>query len=140
SLSTLGTVARPLRGLAATVRKLTSGDYAARAAVTGSAEVREVAQAVNAQAAESDRLREQEAQSNRLRAIARDAGLRIREHLAAGDVLREAHSVLLESMDTDVIALMLVDDERIEPAVAQQDVWLLADPFDAALPAGSLTT
>jgi signal transduction histidine kinase len=43
-------------------------------------------------------------------------------------------------MDTDVIALMLVDGERIEPAVAQQDVWLLADPFDAALPAGSLTT
>ena len=140
SLSTLGTVARPLRGLAATVRRLTSGDYAARAAVTGSAEVREVAQVVNTQADESDRLREQEAQSNRLRAVARDAGLRIREHLAAGDVLREAHSVLLESMDTDVIALMLVDDERIEPAVAQQDVWLLADPFDAALSAGSLTT
>jgi signal transduction histidine kinase/HAMP domain-containing protein len=140
SLSTLGTVARPLRGLAATVRRLTSGDYAARAAVTGSAEVREVAQVVNAQADESDRLRGQEAQSNRLRAVARDAGLRIREHLAAGDVLREAHSVLLESMDTDVIALMLVDGERIEPAVAQQDVWLLADPFDAALPAGSLTT
>jgi signal transduction histidine kinase/HAMP domain-containing protein len=140
SLSTLGTVARPLRGLAATVRRLTSGDYAARAAVTGSAEVREVAQVVNTQADESDRLREQEAQSNRLRTVARDAGLRIREHLAAGDVLREAQSVLRDSMDADVIALMLVNDERIEPAAGQQDPWLLADRFDAELPAGSLTT
>ena len=140
SLSTLGTVARPLRGLAATVRRLTSGDYAARAAVTGSAEVREVAQVVNTQADESDRLREQEAQSNRLRTVARDAGLRIREHLAAGDVLREAQSVLRDSMDADAVSLMLVNDERIEPAAGQQDPWLLADRFDAELPAGSLTT
>jgi len=139
SLSTLSTVARPLRGLAATVRRLTSGDYAARAAVTGSAEVREVAQVVNMQADESDRLREQEAQSDRLRAAARDAGLRIREHLAAGDVLREAQSVLQGSVDADLIALMLVNDEGIEPA-AGQDAWLLAERFDAALPSGSLTT
>jgi two-component system, OmpR family, phosphate regulon sensor histidine kinase PhoR len=122
------------------VRRLTSGDYAARAAVTGSAEVREVALVVNTQADESDRLRQQEAQSNRLRVVARDGGLRIREHLAAGEVLLEAQSVLRDSVDTDVIALMLVDDERIEPAAGQQDAWLLADSFDAALPTGSLTT
>ncbi len=140
SLSTLGTVVRPLRGLAVTVRRLTSGDYAVRAAVAGSAEVREVAQVVNAQADESDRLREQEAQSDRLRAVARDAGLRIRAHLAAGDVIREAQSVLQGSVDADVIALMLVTDESIEPAAGQQVAWLLADRFDAKLPAGSLTT
>ena len=62
SLSTLGTITRPLRALSATVRRLTSGDHAARAPVFGSAEVREVAQAVNTQADESDRLREQEAE------------------------------------------------------------------------------
>ena len=151
SLSTLGTVARPLRGLAATVRRLTSGDYAARAAVTGSAEVREVAQVVNAQADESDRLRGQEAQSNRLRAVARDAGLRIREHLAAGDVLREAQSVLRDSVDADVIWLMLVNDERIEPAAwqpdagqmepaaGQQDAGRIVGRFTAAQMAESLT-
>jgi signal transduction histidine kinase/HAMP domain-containing protein len=145
SLSTLGTVARPLRGLAATVRRLTSGDYAARAAVTGSAEVREVAQVVNTQADESDRLREQEAQSNRLRAVARDAGLRIREHLAAGDVVREAQSVLGESVGADVVSLMLVNDERIEPAAGDQDAGRLAGSFNLAASfstvqtAGSLT-
>jgi signal transduction histidine kinase/HAMP domain-containing protein len=140
SLSTLGTVARPLRGLAATVRRLTSGDYAVRAAVTGSAEVREVAQVVNTQADESDRLREQEAQSDRLRAMARDAGLRIREHLAAMDVIREAQSVLQESMDADAVSLMLVNDERIEPAAGVPDAGPLAGSFTAAQTAESLTT
>ncbi|MDX6395885.1 MAG: hypothetical protein QOJ73_6948, partial [Streptosporangiaceae bacterium] len=141
SLSTLGTVARPLRGLAATVRRLTSGDYAARAAVTGSAEVREVAQVVNAQADESDRLRGQEAQSNRLHEVARDAGLRIREHLAAGDVLREAQSVLRDSVDADVIWLMLVNDERIEPAADQAAGRMepAAGDFDAGRIVGSFT-
>jgi signal transduction histidine kinase/HAMP domain-containing protein len=139
SLSTLGTVARPLRGLAATVRRLTSGDYAARAAVTGSAEVREVAQVVNTQADESDRLREQEAQSNRLRTVARDAGLRIREHLAAGDVLREAQSVLRDSMDADAVSLMLVNDERLEPAAGQPYAKRLAGSLTAAQTAESLT-
>jgi signal transduction histidine kinase len=43
-------------------------------------------------------------------------------------------------VDADVIALMLVDGERIEPAAGQQVAWLLADSFDAELPAGSLTT
>jgi two-component system phosphate regulon sensor histidine kinase PhoR len=141
SLSTLGTVARPLRGLATTVRRLTSGDYAARAAVTGSAEVREVAQVVNAQADESDRLRGQEAQSNRLHEVARDAGLRIREHLAAGDVLREAQSVLRDSVDADVIWLMLVNDERIEPAADQAAGRMepAAGDFDAGRIVGSFT-
>jgi two-component system, OmpR family, phosphate regulon sensor histidine kinase PhoR len=138
SLSTLSTVARPLRGLAATVRRLTSGDYAARAAVAGSAEVREVARVVNAQADESDRLREQEAQSNRLRAVARDGGLRIREHLAAGDVIREAQSVLRESVDADMVALMLVNDERIEPAAGQPDADRIAESFTPAQLSGSL--
>ncbi len=47
SLSTLSTITRPLRGLTATVGRLTHGDHSARATVTGSAEVRQVAQAVN---------------------------------------------------------------------------------------------
>ena len=81
SLSTLHTVTWPLQRLTATVRRLTAGDDGARAAVTGSAEVREVAQAINLQADERDRLRAQEAESNLLRAMTRQAGLRIREHL-----------------------------------------------------------
>ena len=46
SLSTLWTITRPLHALTATVRRLTAGDRRARAVVTGSAEVREVARSV----------------------------------------------------------------------------------------------
>jgi HAMP domain-containing protein len=67
SLSTLRTVTGPLRRLAATVRRLTSGDHVARAVVAGSAEVREVARAVNTQADEAGLLRAEEAESGRLR-------------------------------------------------------------------------
>jgi len=139
SLSTLRTITRPLRALTATVRKLTSGDHSARATVTGSAEVREVAQSVNAQADESSRLRAQEAESSRLRAMARDSGLRIREHLAADDVIREAHTVLEENVDADVINLLLITGGRVTPAVGHEKGWLLADSLDSALPADSLT-
>jgi signal transduction histidine kinase len=138
SLSTLGTITRPLRGLTATVRRLTAGDRSARAVVTGSAEVREVAQAVNTQADEAARLRAREAESTRLRAMARDGGLRIREHLAAADVIREARSVLEESVDADVIRLMLVTDGRIEAPAGREEDWLREHAADGALPAGSL--
>src|SRR5580692_420153 len=94
SLSTVWTITRPLRALTATVRRLTAGDRSARAAVIGSAEVREVARSVNAQAEEADRLRGQQAEYNRLRTVARDAGLRIREHLAAADVLSETQAAV----------------------------------------------
>jgi len=138
SLSTLRTITRPLRGLTATVRRLTSGDHGARAVVTGSAEVREVARAVNTQADESDRLRQQEAESNRLRAMARAGGIRIREHLAADDVIREAHAVLAEGIEADSIYLMLVHDGRAVPAAGHENAWLLADRLNMALPTGSL--
>jgi signal transduction histidine kinase/CHASE3 domain sensor protein len=110
SLSTLYTVTRPLRGLTATVRRLTAGETSARAAVTGAAEVREVARSVNIQADESDRLRAQSAESTRLRAMAREAGLRIREHLTTGDLLAEALAALRGNLAADVAYLRLVED------------------------------
>ncbi len=131
SLGTLRTVTGPLRRLAVTVRRLTSGDNAARATVTGSAEVRAVAQAVNTQADESDRLRWQEAESVRLRAMARAGGIRIRAHLAAADVIREARAVLEEDAGADVVYLHLAGDGRIQPPVGHEDDWLLADAFSA---------
>jgi signal transduction histidine kinase/CHASE3 domain sensor protein len=113
SLSTVYTITRPLRALAATVRRLTQGDHAARAAVAGSAEVREVARSVNTQAAEADRLRAQEAESNRLRAAAREAGLRIREPLAEEDVLREARHAVEHTVNADRVSLRLIEGARI---------------------------
>jgi two-component system, OmpR family, phosphate regulon sensor histidine kinase PhoR len=113
SLSTVWTITRPLQALTATLRRLTAGDRSVRAAVTGSAEVREVARSVNAQADEADRLRGQQAEYNRLRAVARDAGLRIREHLAAADVLSEAQAVVQRNLQADFVYLRLAGDGRL---------------------------
>lgn len=131
SLSTLRTVTRPLRSLTATVRRLTAGDLATRAAVTGSAEVREVAQSVNAQADEADRLRAQEAENNRLRAMAREVGLRIREHLVADDVLREAHTAVEQNLGADVAYVRLVEDGRLGSCIGAGSGQTLASD-DAA--------
>ncbi|HEY6279130.1 MAG TPA: ATP-binding protein [Streptosporangiaceae bacterium] len=128
SLSTLRAVTRPLRRLADTVRAMTAGDDRARAEVTGSAEVREVARAVNAQADERDRRRADKAVTSRLRAAARQAGLRIREHLVADDVLREAWTALDENVGAEVKYLRLVEDEQLGAPVGRQPGYL--KPFD----------
>jgi two-component system phosphate regulon sensor histidine kinase PhoR len=113
SLSTLQTITRPLRVLTATVRRLTAGDLAARVPIAGAAEVRDVARSINAQADEADRLRAQEAEYNRLRGMAREVGLRIREHLAAADVLREAQAAVQQNLVADIVYLRVVEDGRL---------------------------
>jgi signal transduction histidine kinase len=72
---------------------------------------------IAAQAGESERLRAQEAESNRLRALAREAGLRIREHLAAEDVLREAQLALEQSVDADILSVRLMHEGKLGPRV-----------------------
>jgi two-component system phosphate regulon sensor histidine kinase PhoR len=115
ALSTLFTVTRPLRRVAATVQRLTAGDHGARAPVAGTAEVRAVAQSVNAQADEAGRLRAAEAESGRLRALAREAGLRIRERLAPDDVLAAARDALDRILDADLVYLRLLEGGRFGP-------------------------
>jgi two-component system, OmpR family, phosphate regulon sensor histidine kinase PhoR len=127
SLSTLRTITGPLRALAGTVRRLTTGDHAARAAVSGSPEVREVAQAVNMQADEADRFRDQEAENNRLRAMARTAGIRIREPLTADAVIQEARTILEQNVDADVVYLHLITDERGRSPAGHEQDWVLAN-------------
>lgn len=124
SLSTLYTIARPLRALAETVRRLTAGDHAARASVTGSAEVRAVAQSVNRQADEADRLRAAEAESNRLRVMARLVGVRIREHMTADAVLSEAQTALRENLNADAVYLRMFEDGRFISVAEQAPDWL----------------
>ncbi len=138
SLSTVYTITRPLRGVTATVRRLTAGDHSARAPVAGSAEVRQVAESVNAQADESDRLRAQEAESNRLRAMAREAGLRIRDHLVAADVLDAGRLAVEQILDTDIVYLRLVEGDRMGSVVGQAPRWLLPNAIEAHLRAGAL--
>jgi len=127
-----GTVRRtlgPLRQLTGTVNRLTAGDHAARAHASGPTEIRDVALAVNMLADESDRLRAQETVTNRLRAMARETGLRIREHLHADDVIREARLVLEENLDADVVYLHVIRDGKMGPPEGHEHDWLLPDTF-----------
>ena len=132
SLSTVWTITRPLRALTATLRRLTAGDRNVRAAVTGAAEVREMARSVNAQADEADRLRGQQAEYNRLRTVARDAGLRIREHLAAAEVLSEAQAVVQRNLQADFVYLRLAGDGRLAGRVGHDFPETVA-AYDAVL-------
>jgi two-component system phosphate regulon sensor histidine kinase PhoR len=139
SLSTVYTITRPMRRITATVRRLTAGDYTARAPVSGSAEVRQVAESINAQADESDQLRAAEAESTRLRAMARGAGLRIREHLVARDVLHAAKLAVEQIVDADVAYLRLLEDDQVGSVVGQAPHWLVpADVIRAVLPPGAI--
>jgi signal transduction histidine kinase/HAMP domain-containing protein len=139
SLSTLYTITRPMRRITATVRRLTAGDHAARAPLGGAAEVREVAESINSQADESDRIRVAEAESNRLRAVAREAGLRIREHLIASDVLKAGHQAVEQLVDNDVAYLRLVENGHLTMVVGHAPSWLIpsdvirAEVSDAAM-------
>jgi two-component system phosphate regulon sensor histidine kinase PhoR len=139
SLSTLYTITRPMRRITATVRRLTAGDHGARAPVAGSAEVRQVARSINIQADESDRLRAAEVESTRLRAMAREAGLRIREHLVARDVLHAARLAVEQIVDADVAYLRLLEDDQIGSVVGEAPGWLVpADVIRAVLPPSAI--
>jgi two-component system, OmpR family, phosphate regulon sensor histidine kinase PhoR len=138
SVTALRGITRPLRGLTATMRRLTSGEHAARANIAGSAEVREVAESVNTMADENDRLRRQEQEHARLRALAREAGIRVREPLWAEDVLREASTAITECVESDLAVLRLVEDDQPRYADCARKDWLpvnflrdLSPDFDA---------
>jgi CHASE3 domain sensor protein/anti-sigma regulatory factor (Ser/Thr protein kinase) len=123
----------PLRRLVAILRRLTAGDHAARARVTGPAEMREVARSLNALADESERLRAQEAECSRLRATARDTALRVREHLRVEDLLGAAKDAIESSFGADVAHLHLKRDGQLGLPVGHGDDWLLPDSFLAVL-------
>ena len=78
---------RPLMRLAHTVRGMAAGDLVLRAAVTGPADLREVALSVNALAEECGLQRARDAEDRRLSSAAREAGIRIRAHLDLSEVL-----------------------------------------------------
>jgi len=129
ALAIIHGVTGPLRGLVAILRRLTAGDRAARAPETGPTEMREVARSLNALADEGDRLRAHEAETSRLRAVARDTGLRVREHLRVEDLLREAKDAIESSFGADVAYLHLKRDGVLGLPVGHEDDWLFPDNF-----------
>jgi two-component system phosphate regulon sensor histidine kinase PhoR len=133
---TVRSIAAPLRGLTAVLQRLTSGDFVARAAVAGPAEIREAAVSLNQLAGEVSRLRAQEAERSRLTAVARAAGLRIREHLRADDVLNEARAVIEHELGSDTAYLHLVQDGKVSLPLGHADDWVLPRSFLRLLGAG----
>ncbi len=133
ALAVIHGITGPLRGLVAVLRRLTAGDLTTRVPVTGPAEMREVAQSLNALADESDRLRAQEAENTRLRAMARDTGLRIREHLRVEDLLREAKDAIESSFGADVAYLHIKRDGVLGLPVGHEHDWLFPASFLAVL-------
>jgi two-component system phosphate regulon sensor histidine kinase PhoR len=135
AVSTLRRTTGPLRSLTATVNRLKAGDHEARAAASGAAEIQQVALAVNALADESDQLRRAEAESNRLRAMARETGVRIREPLHAKDVISAARGALKENLDADVVTLHMMRDGKLGLPEGHEEDWLLPDSFLESFPA-----
>jgi signal transduction histidine kinase/HAMP domain-containing protein len=129
AFGTIRGITKPLRSLTSTLRRLSGGDHAARAVLAGSLEAREVAQSVNTLADETDRLRAAEEEHSRLSVMAREMGVRIREHLHADDVLRVARAVLEENLDTDVVYLHVMRDGKLGPPEGHADDWILPGTF-----------
>jgi signal transduction histidine kinase len=113
SLRTIRGITKPLRNLTSTLGRLAAGEHRARAEVAGPSEVREVARSVNTLADEGDRLRRADQEYSRLRAMARDAGNRIREHLKPGDVIRAAHTAMRAQLGCDFVYLHLLKEGEI---------------------------
>jgi two-component system phosphate regulon sensor histidine kinase PhoR len=133
ALAIIHGVTGPLRGLVAILRRLTAGDHAARAPETGPAEMREVAHSLNALADEGDRLRAHEAETSKLRAMARDTGLRVREHLRVEDLLHEAKDAIESNFGADVAYLHLKRDGVLGLPVGHEDDWLFPGSFLAVM-------
>jgi signal transduction histidine kinase len=95
-----------------------------------------MARLVNSLAEEGHRLRAQEAESDRLRTMARGTGLRIREHLVADEVLNEARLALEKNIDADIVYLRLLDDGKLGALVGHEPGWFLPAEAIEYLPPG----
>ncbi|PNG21472.1 ATP-binding protein [Streptomyces cahuitamycinicus] len=100
----------PLRRTEWTLGRLTAGDHAARAEVTGPEEIRAVARSVNLLADEGDRLRAVEQERQRLSMGARETGIRIRDRLEVGYVLDAACNGIGEVLAADYVFILLAED------------------------------
>ncbi|MEU9169735.1 ATP-binding protein [Streptomyces sp. NPDC048420] len=109
----------PLRSTEWTLGRLTLGDHAARAEVTGPEEIRAVARSVNLLADERDRLRADEEERRRLSKAARETGIRIRGRLDVDHVLDAACTGIGEVLAADYVFILLAENGGSEFPVAR---------------------
>lgn len=114
-LRTSRAVVAPLLQLRDTLARLTAGDGGARAALDrdAPAEVGALAASVNALAEEGQRLRRADAERVRSGELARELGLRIREHLVVETLLAEAVEAVGRVLGADWAYVRLLREGRI---------------------------
>lgn len=127
ALVTRGTsraVVGPLDRVRAALDRLRLGDHAARASVSGPAEVRDVARSVNALAGESDRLRAQQAELAALRQRTRDAVRVVRGELGRAAVIDAAAGALGGLLGADAVVVRYLGRSlRGDDADVPDGVW-----------------
>jgi signal transduction histidine kinase len=113
----------PLRQATDTVRRLAAGDHTARAAPRGPAELRELSVSIDYLADESDRLRAGQEERARLDALVRQTAVRVREHLDAGSVIREAVTAIAENLDCDHVWVGQMSDGGLTLPEGNREEW-----------------
>jgi two-component system phosphate regulon sensor histidine kinase PhoR len=114
-------VIRPLASLAPTLARIAAGDHTARTTVTRPAEIAVVARSIDHLAEEEERLFRAEEEHKRLRALAREAGIRIRANLDAQQVISQALTALQGDLGSDLAFIMLLKDGRLELPQTSED-------------------
>ncbi|HEV2376856.1 MAG TPA: ATP-binding protein [Streptosporangiaceae bacterium] len=114
-------VVGPLASLGPTLARLASGDHTARTTVRQPAEIAAVARVIDDLAQEGELLIEAEKEHTRLRALAQEAGIRIRANLNANAVVREAVTRLERDLAIDLAFIVPVTDGRLGSPQAYHD-------------------
>jgi two-component system phosphate regulon sensor histidine kinase PhoR len=105
-------MARPLHAATRVVRSHALGDYTSRAVPGGPSDVRELATSINFLTDESSRLRWIEEERLRLQIGVHQASIRIRQHLHADAIIREALLAVREHLGADSVWVGLADGEK----------------------------
>jgi signal transduction histidine kinase len=125
---------RALRRLAGMVREVAAGSQAAISTTGVPGPVRDVARAVTELVTESQSLRTMEAESSRLRSMARETGFRIREHLRVEDLLEEARFAIEQNAGADAAHLHVISESGISLPIGHEHDSLLPANFADLLP------
>jgi signal transduction histidine kinase/CHASE3 domain sensor protein len=129
----------PLRAITNTVRRLAAADYSARAVPGGPRDVRELAESVNLMADEGDRLRAGERERARLHERAREASIRIREHLDADAITHEAVTSIKQTLASDLALVALIRDGKLTISSTNPQREPISPDVRASVPANFMS-
>lgn len=111
----------PLHNATTAVRRRALGDHTVRAVPGGPADVRELATSINFLAEETDRLRDEDRDHARLLEVVRESSIRIRQHLHAPDIIREAMTAIERNLAADSVWVGLTGDGDLSLAESYHD-------------------